>query len=40
MKEQLKSFLCPDEPPTCENVYSPEEAIVGNVSASTGKEAV
>lgn len=40
MKEQLKSFLCLDEPPTCEDVYSPGEAIAGNVSVSTGKEAV
>lgn len=30
MKEQLKSFLYPGEPPTCGNVYSPKEAIAGN----------
>jgi hypothetical protein len=40
MKEQPKSFLYPDEPPICGNVYSPKEAIAGNFFVNTGTEAL
>jgi hypothetical protein len=39
-KEQLKSFLYPDEPSICGNVYGRKEAIAGNVFVTTGTEAL